>query len=235
MARRRGSVSRTIDTGRAGEALARPGMDTRNWCLQATITGFKLDEEQGPLADVELLPDGDPETVRLGSFYAGDGFGFYAPLEIGDLVLVSFPNGDYDAGGIITGVVWGPAQPPSKTATDNPGDVCLHVKKDTTCRIKVFGEGNVAITCDDGAKVLLGDETGTKKNARIDDHAIASGSPAGTPPSAPSAMTLWMTQVETAINAIATGAVAPLSGTFAGVADVGIAAISQGSDKVESS
>lgn len=178
----RAKVSRAADTSRAGAALARPGMDTRNWFLQAQVTAFKLDNTLGPMADVILLPDGDPETVRVGYTYAGNGFGFYAPVAVDDLVVVAFPNGEHDAGGVIVARLYGPAETPPSTATANAADVCLHVEDGKNLRLRATGKGNIVIMVDDGQKVLLGDETGTHPVARKTD-SVDMGTWAHTPAS----------------------------------------------------
>jgi hypothetical protein len=174
------------------------------------------------------LPSEQAETVRVGPFYAGPGFGFYAPLDVDDHVVVSFPDGDPDRGGVIVGRLWSQSDKPPKLATDNDADVCLQVKKDTNLRIQVFGSGNVVIGAEDG-KVLLGDETGTKPVARKDDKLTAS-----------SPMAAWAGVVEGAINALAPGTFLPAN-SFAGAlpANPGgnnnFGSITEGSDKVESS
>lgn len=156
---KRSRVSNALDTSRAGAALARPGMDTRNWLLYAQVTAVKMDEDEGPLVDVLLLPDGDPETVRLGAFYSGPNFGAYFPVEEGDLVIVSIPSGDYDHGGVIVSRVWTPAEPPSDLMKNAPDDMAIVVKKDKNMRLRVYGQGNLVVGCDKG-KVYLGDEPG---------------------------------------------------------------------------
>jgi hypothetical protein len=136
-------------------------MDTRCWVCVAIVKAFKLDPDEGAFADVMLMPSMEEETVRVGSFYAGPGFGFYAPLEKDDEVVVSFPNGNPDAGGVIVGRLWSRSDQPAATAKDHDADVCLHVKEGTNLRVQTFGAGNLVLGSEDG-KVLLGEETGTK-------------------------------------------------------------------------
>ena len=217
----RSRASRSIDVQRLGQALARPGLDTRAWIVEAVVKAFKLDPEEGPFADVIILPLQQEETVRVGSFYSGPGFGFYAPLEKDDHVLVSFPNGDPDQGGVVVARLWSASDAPPQLAKDNDGDVCLHVKSGANLRIQVFGDGNLVLGAENG-KVLLGDETGTQPVHRKGDHEKASVQ-----------MSTWMGQVETFINTLAPATVAPLSGTFA--TNPGIAEAADGSGKVESS
>lgn len=90
-------------------------------------------------------------------------------------------------------------------------------------QIYMTDQGNVEIDsggttegAGDGEIVLNG---GTKKVARVDDTAKAD-----------TLMATWMTQVETAINSIAPGTVAPLAPTFTSLT---IAKINSGADKVK--
>jgi len=146
-----------MDVQRLGQALARPGMDTRCWVCIASVKKFVLDDKHGPLADVLILSSssstmgddgvaaGDIETVRVGPVYAGPGFGFYAPLDVDDEVLVAFPEGNPDHGGVIIGRLWSRSDPPPSTAVDNTADVCLHVKDGDSVRIVTSGGGKVLL------------------------------------------------------------------------------------------
>lgn len=212
-------ASRTVDVQRMGQAVARPGMDTRRWMCEAIVEKFKLDDE-GAFADVVILPELEPETVRVGPFYAGPGFGFYAPLEKDDHVIISFPDGDPDRGGVVVARMWSKSDPPPDLAKNNDGDVCLVVKKDANLRIRTFGSGNIVVGIENG-KVLLGDETGTKKVARVDDHANVGTllfSTAG-----PGVLTGTYTDPDGVATPFSLGASFPLK-----------AKINEGSDKVES-
>jgi len=153
------SKGRSVNTQLLGRALARPGMDTRCWVCEAVVEAFHLTDE-GAFADVIIIPSGEPETVRVGSFYAGPGFGFYAPLEKDDEVLISFPDADPDQGGVIVARMWSASDAPSATATDNDADVSIHIKDGTNLRIAVTG----------GGKILMGEAgEATKAVARKDD------------------------------------------------------------------
>src|SRR5713226_4453753 len=98
MSRVRSRVGTTPDFYRWGEALRRPGMDTRTWVSIAYVQAVKVDPVDGPLADVLLMPSEDQETARIGAIYAGNGWGIYAPLYKDDEVIVSAPSGDPDHG-----------------------------------------------------------------------------------------------------------------------------------------
>lgn len=164
-----------MDVGRLANALSRPGIDPRTWVTLATVTAFHLDANDGPYVDVSILTDmmidndGNPvphiETARVGSFYAGNGFGFYAPLAVDDEVVVGYPNGDPDHGLVVMARVWSNPDPPPTLANDHPADLCLQVQKDVTLRIQVFGAGNVVLGSENG-KVLLGEEGADRGVAR---------------------------------------------------------------------
>lgn len=152
-------VSRKPDMQRLGEGLARPGMDTRSWAYLAVVEAFKLTAE-GPMADITRLDNGEPDTVRIGAFYAGPNFGFYAPLEKDDEVMVAVPGGDSNQGGVVVARLWSKSDPPSSTAKDNNVDVSIHIKDGTNLRIAVTG----------GGKILMGEAgEATKPVARKDD------------------------------------------------------------------
>lgn len=140
-------VSGKMDMSRLAAALRSPGIDPRQWVVLASVIEFKLDPEEGAMADVTILSTGQQETVRVGAFYAGPNFGFYAPLGKDDEVLVAFPDGSFDHGGVVVARLWSASDPPSSTAKDNNADVSIHVKDGTSVRIAVTG----------GGKVLLGE------------------------------------------------------------------------------
>ena len=78
--------------------------------------------------------------------YAGDGFGFYTPIEVDDEVVVVAPSGDPAEGLVVARRLWSAADPPPQEAIDHPADVLLHVKAGASIRIVVS----------DGGKILLG-------------------------------------------------------------------------------
>ena len=172
-------VTGAMDVNRLAAAVSRPGIDPRQWCTVGVVKAFHYDEEHGPYVDVSILADATTdsdgemvehvETARVGSFYAGPGYGFYAPLDVEDEVFVGYPDGNPNNGLVVIGKLWSNADLPPATAKDNQGDVCLHIKKDVTLRIQTFGSGNVVVGAENG-KVLLGDETGTQPVHRKGDH-----------------------------------------------------------------
>lgn len=162
----RSRVSTSPDVKRIGQGLSYPGIDPRVNCIIAFVNEFNLTDE-GPMVDV-TLQDGTEDTVRVGSLYAGPGFGIYVPLEEHDEVLVAYPEGAYDNGGIIVARMWSKSDAPPSTATDNKSDLCMVVEKDKKFRVLMKGSGNLILQVEDG-KVLLGNESGTKSVARKTD------------------------------------------------------------------
>lgn len=144
-------VTGALDTARLGQALARPGMDTRTWVSLAFVTKITIDADEGVFVDVVLMPGRQQATARLGTEYAGNGFGIYAPLEVDDEVLIEAPNGDADQGLIITRRLHSASDPPPSEAVDFPEDFLLVARADKTVRILVEGEGQVEIRSRDGA------------------------------------------------------------------------------------
>lgn len=95
------------------------------------------------------------------------------------------------------------------------GETALYCSVGGT-EIRLDADGNITIDAASSKDVIV--NGGTKKVARVDDTAKA-----GT------LMATWMSQVETALNILAGGSVAPLSGTFA--TTPGIAVINAGADR----
>lgn len=166
---KRTRVGTKIDSQRLSALVSRPGIDPRVWCSLCVLDKLVIDDE-GVFADVHILStataddDGNVvaqlETVRVASMYSGTGWGIYAPIEPGDEVIVNWPDGDPDHGGILVGRNWSAADPPPQLAQDNPADFLLVTKKDVNIRIVAQGEGNVIIAADKG-QVQLGGEGAT--------------------------------------------------------------------------
>jgi hypothetical protein len=158
-------VGRQLDTMRFAAALRTPGSDPRQWVTLAVVTAFKLDPDEGAFADVFILSTGAQETVRVGAFYSGPGFGFYAPLDVDDEVLVAFPDGDPDHGGVVVARLWSKSDAPSSTAKDNDADVSIHVKDGVNLRVAVTG----------GGKILLGEAGQSTKSVNREGDKVNMG------------------------------------------------------------
>lgn len=231
----RSRVSRTIDSARLSELVSRPGVDPRVWNeIGYVIKVFvdTTDDGAGVYADVHLARTATTDengevtaqvqTVRVGTLYAGTGFGLYLPLQPDDEVLISYPDGDPDSGGTIVARLHSPSDKPPQEAKDHPDDLILHVKKDANLRVLAFGSGNVVVGVENG-KVLLGQESGTKPVARKGDKLTASKT-----------MGTWASAVELAITNLGGTAPNPSFADGAGV-DTAFGEIAEGSGKVEAS
>lgn len=125
----RTSTRLKVDFGRVGEALAKPGMDPRAWCVMARVDEeteadqdvLVWDRDLGWLVDVTVVGgpmDGEgPINCRLASFAQGDGVIEAKPPRSGALVCVIFPNGDPNDDAIIVGEL---------TDDDNPAPMSIN-------------------------------------------------------------------------------------------------------------
>ena len=157
-------MARGVDVGRLSAAVERPGIDPRHWCMVAVVTAFVVDPEHGPFVDVTIIPSGETETARVGSIYAGNGFGFYAPLKIDDEVIVGYPNGEPSAGLVVLARTWSkPDPPPGETVVGgNPSpDVMLFIEKDVNLRLVVDGMGSIVLDPRGSGKVGVGGVVGS--------------------------------------------------------------------------
>jgi len=99
-----------IDMAKLGEALSRPGLDTRNFIEEGTVCDGEdavdfddADDLGGPTVFVNLQPSKITVRCRLLQASAGKGEGEWTPFVEGDHVLVCFPRGTPKNGGIIVG------------------------------------------------------------------------------------------------------------------------------------
>jgi len=151
-------IAGSIDVQRTGEALSRPGMDTRTWVSLAIINKVVIDADHGVFADVLLLPSEVEETARVATLYAGSGFGLYLPLEVGDEVVVIAPSGEPDEGLVVMPRLWCNADKPPADAASKPTDLLLVAKEGATVRIVTGGSGNIVIEPRGSGEVRLGAE-----------------------------------------------------------------------------
>ena len=166
---------------RLGSAASFPGIDPRTWTAQGIVTQVIV-EETGVLAVVALGPDDPGHLARVGTEYAGDGFGAYWPIEVDDHVTVAFPGGDIRAGLVVIARGWDAGDPPPAEVIANPSDVLIMVKTGQTLRMVVSGGGSVVIEARDGSLVKLGDE---------DVNPITDGAVCGTGIDPSTGLTYW--------------------------------------------
>lgn len=155
-----------IDALRMSSAFARPGMDTRVNFAVCAIKAIKIDAT-GKFADVVMFPDGNVETVLIG-VGGGQGGGLHIPYSVDDVVVVAFPNGNADEGGVIVGGVWDPGQPPPEVVVDNPDDPAWVARAGRTLRLLASDDGGLVLEVEDGL-VKLGAESATRGAARLQD------------------------------------------------------------------
>lgn len=140
----RSRVTGAMDTNRVAAALSKPGIDPRVWLSLAVVVAVNV-KEDGAFADVMLFPQNQPDTVRVPGNYAGPGFGSWMPLETDDEVLIAYPQGQPNEGGVIIARLWSKSDATPTEAQSNSDDPVIHVKPGQTLRIVV----------DDGGKVII--------------------------------------------------------------------------------
>lgn len=155
MIRKPRGVGTTVDTGRLAEAVSRPGIDPRCWVSIGIVTDVFMDPESGPLADILLVPGEDHVTAKLGSLYAGSGWGIYMPLYVDDEVIVGLTSGEMGEMPTVLQRLHSPADPPPQGAVDHPDDPLICVQPGHTLRIMVSGGGQVLLG-DDGLTAIQG-------------------------------------------------------------------------------
>ena len=178
-----------LDMGRLAAVLGKFGADARAWVALARVNDLGFDADSGMYADVTYLDTGVTDTVLVGSAYAGASSGLWAPLTVGDLVVVVLAGGDSGVGAVIVARLWSGGRPPPEEAqsADDPetttADVVLRVRASARCRVLVDGDGaieirqrgagEVRIAAADGPVVIessgdnvyLGGDSGTDKVA----------------------------------------------------------------------
>uniref|UniRef100_A0A7C6ECF8 Gp5/Type VI secretion system Vgr protein OB-fold domain-containing protein n=1 Tax=candidate division WOR-3 bacterium TaxID=2052148 RepID=A0A7C6ECF8_UNCW3 len=103
-------------------------------------------------AQAKILTTGmKTNWLRIGTNYSGDGFGEVKSLNIGDEVLICFPDGNPSAQGIIMTRLFGKDVPPQLTEDE----YFLHHKSGT--KILIRQNGNIEVTTKSGLKFFLDD------------------------------------------------------------------------------
>ncbi len=150
--------SSSIDLSRLVAAVRGPNVDTRIWTSYGYAAGdSQVDSKHGVFVDVVLLPGGEAMTAKVGSPYAGAGFGFYGgKIHKDDLLEISIPLGDPDEGAFVTARHWSAGFTPPQKAIDNPDDLLLALEKDKKFRVVTSGEGTISFITE--KKVFLGEE-----------------------------------------------------------------------------
>ena len=184
----RSKVTRGIDMARFSNAVSRPGIDPRIWVSYAVLTSEPyietVDGRQDVVVDLTLMPSLQEETARVGSIYAGNGFGFYAPMHKDDEVLVVAPSGDPDAGLVVIQRMWSPADPPPPEINASPEDVTLVVEEGKNLHLMTMGGGTIYLDALDGGSLTVNVGGTGNVNLNVDQGKIYLGAEAGTEPAA---------------------------------------------------
>lgn len=167
-------MGRKLNPSNMREFVRSPGIDTRYWIKLAHVDNVVVDPEEGVFADVTLQPESQTVTAFVGSPYAGDGFGFYAPIQVDDLVLVAIPDGETDAGSWVISRAWNSADKPlaesmGETQTPESGApgqyeagelVALRNKRDTNLKLVTSGTGKVTVQAEGSGEIKILSGTG---------------------------------------------------------------------------
>lgn len=167
-------MGRKLNPSNMREFVRSPGIDTRYWIKLAHVDNVVVDPEEGVFADVTLQPESQTVTAFVGSPYAGDGFGFYAPIQVDDLVLVAIPDGETDAGSWVISRAWNSADKPlaesmGETQTPESGAsgqyeagelVALRNKRDTNLKLVTSGTGKVTVQAEGSGEIKILSDTG---------------------------------------------------------------------------
>ena len=179
-------MGRKANPSSVREFVRGPGIDTRYWIKLAHVDAVVVDPDEGIFADVSLLPEQQTVTAFVGTGYAGDGFGFHAPIQEDDLVLVAIPDGDTDAGAWVISRGWNSGDKPhadfqSTTPIEGaPGmyhpkeEVILRAKPGTKTTIVVSAGANVDIKVEGAGNCNLIVNSGSV-NLGSDSHGINDG------------------------------------------------------------
>jgi hypothetical protein len=87
--------------------------DGRSWVMLATITAIEAHTAYGYLVDLTVRPSGKFAQARLLFTGTGEGVGLLFPVQIGDEVLVVFPDGQPNEAIAIAGLTSAARQLPS--------------------------------------------------------------------------------------------------------------------------
>lgn len=155
------------DVARIASAVERPGIDPRTNASIAIVEKVVVDAV-GVHVDIVTVT-GIEETATVSNAYAGNGYGFYMPLEVGQAVYFILPEGEWAAGARIIGQVWDQGDPPPALIALNPSDPAFVIKAGRTFRIVASDGGAVVIATDETSRIELAAEGATDRMARASD------------------------------------------------------------------
>ncbi len=131
----------------------------------AFVTAINVDKE-GAHVDIVVVPDCVPETARVCTQYAGNGFGDWCPLAVDDEVIVGAPSNDPNSGLAVIGRAYSIGDQPSARMQSHPSDRVIQVQKDNHLYMATSGSGTIYLVTADGM-VLLGGEDATTMDAAM--------------------------------------------------------------------
>ena len=139
----RANAGLLLDTRRLGAAVSFAGIDPRHWISLAIVTAVQIDPDEGPFVACTLLPTQAQVIARVGSGYAGGGFGDWSPIRVDDEVLIELPDGETANGYVVTARLWSPADPPPAYMVSNPLDRLVQAMDGQVLRLVATGAGSV--------------------------------------------------------------------------------------------
>jgi hypothetical protein len=154
------SPGQLLDTRRFGAAVGFPGIDPRHWISLAIVTAVEIDPVEGPFVACTLLPSQQQVSARVGSGYAGGGFGDWCPIRVDDEVLIEAPDGEAQGGYIVTARLWSPADAPPELMVSNPNDRLIQALDGQNVRVVATGAGAVNL---DAPAVNLGSDEASQE------------------------------------------------------------------------
>ena len=207
-----------IDTRALGQAVSFAGIDPRNWVSLAYVTLLYIDPVEGPFVNVTLIPMNAQFCARVGTAYAGSGFGDWCPVAVDDEVVVIAPDGEPAHGLIVVARLWSPSDSPPSIMSSNPNDRTIQARDGQNLWLLATGQGQVNALGDAinlGATSTVGVSAGqaqmtldaTTNAATLEGTSVALGSSNATEPvplgnSLITAISTLATSISTALASI---------------------------------
>lgn len=146
---------------RTGPNEAGIGRDTREWAKLALVDEVTIDGA-GVFVDCTTQPEGYPVRAQMSTQFSGKGFGAYYPVQVGDQVLVAFPDGSLDGKAIAMTILHNDEDLVPSEAQADPASFWLVSEAGRSIRIRALGAGVVELVgekvrCAGTALTVLGD------------------------------------------------------------------------------
>lgn len=154
----RGRMPRTgrqIDLVGLRQAMGSPSQTVFNGIAQSKIRSTTA----GAVIDVLIPETGLEETARVAAVYAGSGFGFYSPVQVGDELLLVAPGGSLDRLHVLPGSLWnGDATALEEDGAELSNDLVLIVSEGNNLRLQTSGAGAINIVATGEGNVTIQSE-----------------------------------------------------------------------------